>query len=178
MIGKNRLGIQLYTPTGVVFDNDQNMFVADYSNHRIVEWKFNSTNRQVVFGEDQNLLKYPVDMIIDKEDNSVIIADQGNRRVIRWRREIRGDPDILISDIDCFGITMDKTGNLYVADYKKNVVKRWKKGSNEGTIVVGGNGKGEKCNQLNSPRGLSFDEHGNLYVIDHGNDRIQKFEIN
>ncbi|CAF4451352.1 unnamed protein product, partial [Adineta steineri] len=34
---------------------------------------------------------------------------------------------------------------------------RWCEGSKEGSIVVGGNGQGEQPNQLNFPRGLSFD---------------------
>ncbi|CAF4143771.1 unnamed protein product, partial [Adineta steineri] len=44
----------------------------------------------------------------------------------------------------------------------------------EGEIVVGGNGQG---NQLDGPRGLSFDDEGNLYVADCCNHRIEKFEI-
>ncbi|CAF3990121.1 unnamed protein product, partial [Adineta steineri] len=50
-------------------------------------------------------------------------------------------------------------------------------GKEEGEIIVGGNGKGNKSNQLNGPIGLSFDDEGNLYVADWGNDRIAKFEI-
>jgi hypothetical protein len=42
----------------------------------------------------------------------------------------------------------------------------WPKGSKEGSIVVGGNGQGNELNQLNHPKGLSFDRQGNLYVVD------------
>lgn len=106
IIGKNRPGIQLYSSVGIVFDNDQTMLVADYSNNRIVEWKSNSTNGEIVLGQDENQLKHPVDMIIDQNDNSLIIADQGNRRVIRWSRENHEDLEILITDIDCFGLAI------------------------------------------------------------------------
>ena len=54
----------------------------------------------------------------------------------------------------------------------------WCKDAQEGTIVVGGKGKGQKSNQLDDPRGLSFDRQNKLYVVDCGNHRIQKFEIN
>jgi len=47
----------------------------------------------------------------------------------------------------------------------------------KGTIVVGGNGEGERPNQLNYPQGLSFDRQGNLYVVDQFNNRVQKFNI-
>jgi sugar lactone lactonase YvrE len=65
-----------------------------------------------------------------------------------------------------------------VADWGNHRVMRWCNRAEEGTIVVGGNGKGEESNQLNQPRGLSFDGEGNLCVVDGGNDRLQKFEIN
>jgi sugar lactone lactonase YvrE len=54
---------------------------------------------------------------------------------------------------------------------------RWCTGASEGTIVVGGNKKGQQSNQLYDPNGLSFDREGNLYVVDGWNDRIQKFEV-
>ncbi len=53
----------------------------------------------------------------------------------------------------------------------------WCKGTRQGNIVVGGNGQGEKANQLNYPMGLSFDRQGNFYVADHYNHRIQRFNI-
>jgi sugar lactone lactonase YvrE len=65
-----------------------------------------------------------------------------------------------------------------VADVGNDRVMRWCKGAKEGTIVVGGNGRGQQSNQLNGPIDLSFDRQGNLYVADWGNHRIQKFEIN
>jgi hypothetical protein len=54
---------------------------------------------------------------------------------------------------------------------------RWCKGCSEGSVVVGGNGFGDKPNQFTYPTGLSFDVEGNLYVADNANHRIQKFEI-
>jgi sugar lactone lactonase YvrE len=56
-----------------------------------------------------------------------------------------------------------------VADFDKNRVIRWCKRAKEGTIVVGGNEKGEQSNQFNDPRGLSVDRQGNLYVVDSWN---------
>jgi hypothetical protein len=55
---------------------------------------------------------------------------------------------------------------------------RWSKGATQGSVIVGGNGKGSQSNQLNEPVGLSFDRHGNLYVVDYGNHRVQKVILN
>ncbi len=72
---------------------------------------------------------------------------------------------------------VDQLGQIYVADQENNRVMRWCKGDREGTIVVGGNGKGQQPNQLNHPIGLSFDRQGNIYVSVCLNYRMQKFEI-
>ncbi|CAF3623870.1 unnamed protein product, partial [Rotaria sp. Silwood2] len=58
-----------------------------------------------------------------------------------------------------------------------NRIMCWLEGATKGSIVVGGNGYGNKLNQLFYPMGLSFDQQENLYVVDSGNNRIQKFEI-
>jgi hypothetical protein len=55
-----------------------------------------------------NQWNYPRDVIIDKENNSLIISDLGNRRVIRWSRQNNTkNGQIIIEDIDCYGLTMD-----------------------------------------------------------------------
>jgi hypothetical protein len=63
--------------------DDQTIYIADYRNDRIVEWKSNATNGKVVASENErrnqmNQLDHPTDVIIDKENN-LIIADYGNR---------------------------------------------------------------------------------------------------
>jgi hypothetical protein len=64
-----------------------------------------------------------------------------------------------------------------VADGWNARIMRWVKGATQGSIIVGGNGRGVQSNQLNDPIGLSFDRHGILYVVDWGNARVQKFNI-
>jgi len=75
------------------------------------------------------------------------------------------------------GLIVDHLGTIYVADCNNHWILRWCKGARQGDIVVGGNGEGEKANQLNYPMGLSFDRQGNLYVVDYYNHRIQRFNI-
>lgn len=57
------------------------------------------------------------------------------------------------------------------------VSEEWSKGAKQGSVVVGGNGRGAQPNQLYNCWYLSFDRQGNLYVSDYNNHRIQKFNI-
>jgi sugar lactone lactonase YvrE len=171
-------GIQLNRPGGIFIDDHQNILIVDFLNHRIVEWKLNSTHAQIVSGGNENQLKDPTDMIIDKEKNLLIIADRGNRRVMRWSRQNNTNGRIFISDIDCYGLTMDKNGSLYVSDWKKNEVRRWKRRDQERTIVAGGNGEGDDFNQLNCPTFIFVDENYSLFVSDSHNARVMKWVKN
>ncbi|CAF4612813.1 unnamed protein product, partial [Rotaria socialis] len=73
---------------------------------------------------------------------------------------------------------VDQSGTVYVVDQGNNRIMAWKKGATEGSIVIGGNGKGGAPNQFSCPWGLSLDRHGNFYVIDKYNYRVQKFILN
>jgi len=107
----------------------------------------------------------------------LIICDYGNRRVVRWPLENQQDKDkqIIIENIQCWGLMMNENGDLFVSDSEKHEVKRWRKGEKEGTIVAGGNGQGDKLNQLNFPTFIFVDRQDTVYVSDHGNNRVMKW---
>ena len=115
---------QLDNPYGLYVDDDQTVYVADLSNHRIVEWKCGATSGQVVAGGNgkgsgDHQLSYPLDVIVDKERDSLIICDYSNRRVVRWPRRNGRSGETIISNIDCIGLTMDENGSLYATDQWK-----------------------------------------------------------
>ncbi|CAF1372714.1 unnamed protein product, partial [Rotaria magnacalcarata] len=98
------------------------------------------------------------------ETISVIICDWGNRRVVRWsRRSGTTQGEILIDNIDCWGLAMDEQRYLYVSDYVKHEVRRYKFGENIGTLVAGGNGQGAGLSQLNVPTYLFVDRDHSVY---------------
>ncbi|CAF4307304.1 unnamed protein product, partial [Adineta steineri] len=128
--GGNGYGQQLNQcsyPEGIFIDEKKNIFIADGHNHRIVEWKYNAQEGQIIAGGNgqgnrMNQLNGPTDVIIDEQNHSTIIADHGNKRVIQWMNQ---NQQILIHNIDCYGLAMDKHGFLYVSDQEKNEVRRW-----------------------------------------------------
>ncbi|CAF1013688.1 unnamed protein product [Adineta steineri] len=170
---------QLYHPLEIFIDGRKNIFIADFSNNRIVEWKYNAKEGQIIaggngYGNRMDQLNNPTDVIVDQQNHSIVIADCGNRRVIRWLNQ---NQQILIHNIDCCGLAMDKHGFLYISDSKKNEVRRWKMGeyNNEGVVVTGGNGQGNRLNQLNWPTYIFVDEEQSVYVSDQNNHRVMKW---
>ena len=173
---------QLYLPFGLDIDDDnQSIVIADYMNHRIVEWKMGESNGKVIAGDrgqgnrlDQ--LDCPTDVLIDKERNSLFIADRGNGRVVRWsRREGTTQDEVIVDNIHCWGLAIDHQRHLYVSDIVKNEVRRYTIREKNGIVVACGNGQGNELNQLNIPTCLFVDEEQAVYVSEHFNHRVMKW---
>ncbi|CAF3656902.1 unnamed protein product [Rotaria sp. Silwood1] len=172
---------QLSNPCGLFIDDDQQTtYIAEYGNHRIMEWKSGATSGQVVAGgngagSEAHQLSYSQDVIVDKETDSLIIADYANRRVVRWPRRNGKSGETIISNILCTGLTMDENGSLYVVDYGEHEVRRYRRGERQGTVVAGGNGSGNRLDQLHNPYHVFVDRDNSIYVSDLGNHRVMKW---
>ncbi|CAF4197423.1 unnamed protein product, partial [Rotaria sordida] len=172
---------QLNGPSGIFVDDDQTIVIADIGNNRIIQWKMGDTNGQVVAGGNGqgnrlDQLNSPINVLIDKETDSLIICDPGNRRVVRWsRRSGTTQGEILIDNIEYYGLAMDDQRYLYISDTDKDEVRRYQIGDKNGTIVAGGNGKGAGLNQLNVPTYLFVDQQQTVYVSDRYNHRVMKW---
>ncbi|CAF5010480.1 unnamed protein product, partial [Rotaria socialis] len=180
--GEGRATNQLHWPGGLFVDDDQTVVIADSWNHRIMQWKNgDTTNGQVVAGgkgEGSGLhqLRYPADVLIDKETDSLIICNRRNGRVVRWsRRSGTTQGEILIDNIYCYGGAMDDQRYLYVSDVVEHEVRRYQLGEKNDTLVAGGNGKGNGLNQLNGPGYLFVDRQQAVYVSDNNNNRVMKW---
>ncbi|CAF1437822.1 unnamed protein product [Adineta ricciae] len=154
---------QLSNPHGIFLDKKQNIFVVDFSNHRIMKWNKNDQQGQILAGGNEqgkriDQLNHPKDMIVDKQNHSLIIADMGNRRIIQWKNQ--NQQEILIDNVG------------YCENHR---VMKWRKDAQEGIIVAGGNGQGNRLNQLNSPQGIFVDDLNQIYIADCGNDRIMRW---
>ncbi|CAF1130163.1 unnamed protein product [Adineta steineri] len=172
---------QLDCPEGIFIDNNKSVYIADYYNHRIVKWKLNSNTGQIIAGgneeeQQNNQLFHLRDIVFDKKNNSFIISDMGNKRVIRYFDQNQTKQQILISNIDCWGLAIDKNGFIYTSDNENHEVRRWKQGDKNGELVAGGNGQGNYFNQFNCPRYIFVDEDQSVYVSDRNNDRVMKWK--
>ncbi|CAF1523866.1 unnamed protein product [Rotaria sordida] len=171
---------QLCNPWGLHVDDDQTIYIADCSNHRIVEWKRGATTGRVVAGGNgpgnrPNQLNYPTDVIIDKERDALIICDYENKRVVRWPRQNGTHGETIVSNVGSWGLTMDGDGFLYIVDYDKHEVRRYRIGKRQETVVAGGKGPGNRLNQLYQPTYVFVDRDHSVYVSDSNNNRVMKW---
>lgn len=169
-------------PYGLAVYDEQTVVVADWGNHRIVQWKVGAKNGQVVAGghgqgNQFNQLSCPTDVLIDKETDTLIICDRGNNRVVRWsRQDGTSEGEILLDNIACWGLAMDAHRFLYICDIERHEVRRYQIGEKNGTVVAGGRGRGSALNQLNQPTYVFVDQQQTVYVSDTWNHRVMKWK--
>jgi streptogramin lyase len=80
-----------------------------------------------------------------------------------------------------FGLAVDRTGNVYIADVENNKIR--KINSNTGILTTiagngiqgyGGDGKQATLAKLNYPYGVTLDDSSNIYIAEFYNHRIRK----
>ena len=174
---------QLNQPSSMTFDGEGTLFIADRQNHRVIAWKKNAEKGIVVAGGkgDGNRLDqlhHPSAIVFDWRTNSLIISDSGNRRILRWPCWNASQGNVLLSDIESYGLAIDEQQSLYVSDYQKHAVRRYRHEENVGVVVAGGHGRGHGLHQLAHPCNLFVDQEGSVYVSDSLNHRVVKWKEN
>src|ERR1035438_7849247 len=78
-----------------------------------------------------------------------------------------------------FGVAVDAAGNLYIAEFGNNRVRKVATNGNIGTLAGSGvsgfsgdNGQATSA-QLNGPQGVAVDSAGNVYIADTANNRVR-----
>jgi len=184
---------QLSIPYGIELDKITNtLYIADYSNHRIVAYPKNETNGTVVFGGqgagiNMTQLCAPVGIYLDYITNSLLIANHGAHNVLRWIR-MKDRWTLMAGDINGVAnststtlravtdMILDPMGNMYVADRNNHRIQLFMSGEYVGQTIAGVTGEvGMNASLFSSPWCVKLDNQLNLYVADADNHRIQKF---
>jgi uncharacterized protein (TIGR03437 family) len=137
----------------------------------------------------------PQDMWINS-DGTVLIADTGNAAI----RKVATDGTITticgtgntaavasgdgvaakLSMISPFGVTADSSGNIYIAEYGTNRIRKLDTSGNITTAIGDGNqgfaGDGGPQNkvEMSGPTAVAVDGSGNVYFADSRNNRVRK----
>ncbi|CAF0996033.1 unnamed protein product [Rotaria sordida] len=185
----------LWNPVDVFADENENVFVADWSNQRIQFWKKNAKSGRTVAGNGTrgsalNEFSYPSRVLLDSKKN-IIVADTQNERITRWPSTF--DPRTSVGTImaggngaglnpdqlnNPFGLYYDEPNQIfYISNHDSHSITQWFIGDYEPhNIYAGIPGRfGNSSAQLFYPEGITLDSYGNLYVADCQNNRIQMF---
>jgi hypothetical protein len=171
--------------TGVDVDNNGNIYVADYPNHRVQIYNSSRVfiGRIGATGDcstANDRLCTPIAVDVDASGN-IYVTDSGNLRVQKfnsshvWQMTIGdgtwGDSFSQLAWPE--DVVVDTQGRIFVTDWSNNRVQVFDY-SGAYLTTIGGSG-GSNTSQLDGAPGIDIDSSGNVYVADWGNARIQKF---
>ena len=205
--GGPALEAALNFPAGLALDSENNLYIADRNNHRIRKVTPDGIITTVVgtgardFGGDGGpalaaRLNLPSDVEVGPKGN-IYISDRSNNRIRKVDQDgiittvaglglagFGGDFGLAIDALlkYPFGISLDRHGNLYIADRGNN---RIRKVDTQGIITTfagdsmhsfGGDYGPATYSNLAYPTDVVVDAEGNIYIADRNNNRIRKID--
>jgi len=154
---------QLNGPRGVAFDADGNMYIADFSNHAIRKIDKNTGVITTVAGT------------IRSSCSAAPCGDGGLAKDAKLNSPTR--------------IAFDAQGNLFIADYGNQVIRKVDKNTGiistyAGTMKVScavapcSDGSLATSATFNGPSGVAIDANDNVFVTEYGNHTVRRIDKN
>ena len=159
----------LNDPEAVAVGSDGSVYIADTKNNRVLKLP--------VSGAAMTVAEVP-------SPSSIAADGQGNLFVSGPSRVLKisasGDQTILLDGLNSPAyLTLDRNGDLLIAEPRANVIRRLTNAGSittiAGTGLAGYSGDGGAAaeGQFDSPAALTVDMAGNIWVADQGNNRIR-----
>jgi hypothetical protein len=201
----------MFSPTDLIFDSAGDLYISDDGNHRIRKVAAGTGVITTVAGNGtpgysgdggaatSAELYYPAGMVVDSAGN-LYIADTFNNRV----RKVAAGTGVITTYAGTgtagfagdggaaasaefntpARLTLDKAGNMFIADQGNNRVREIFLGTGiittvagDGTAGFSGDGGPGTAAAFHTPLGIAIDNAGSLYTSDSSNNRIRKLAI-
>ena len=192
-------------PVGVALDGAGNLYIADRDNQRIRKVDPAGTittvagNGTAGFSGDGGAaaaaqLNNPAGLSLDAAGN-LYIADRDNQRIRKvdpagvittvagdGAQGFGGDSGAAVAaQLNApYGVAPDGSGNLYIADFGNNRIRKVDPAGTITTVAGGGSSLGDggmaTAARLSGPAGVAPDGAGNLYIADSSHQRIRKVD--
>jgi len=190
-------------PQGVAADRAGNLYIADTTNVRIrkvntsgVISTYAGNGTSAFFGDGG--LATSAELISPRR---VAVDSSGNLYITDFLRIRKVNTSGIISTVagngtsgfsgdgglatsaklnSPLGVAVDSAGNLYIADFGNQRIRKVNTGgiittvAGNGTSGFSGDGGLATSAKLNSPQGVAVDSAGNIYIADSGNQRIRE----
>ena len=198
---------ELYSPTFLAIDTAGNIYISDFRNNRVRKIDANGMisnfagNGKYGYSGDGGAatsaqLNQPTGIVSDKSGNLYIVDEMNavirkvdNKGIIstvagNGTAGFAGDggPATSAEFKDPWGITIDASGNLYIADEYNNRIRKIDTKGNistvagNGTAGYNGDSIAATSAELYYPEGVAVDASGNIYIADQYNNRIRKVD--
>ena len=164
----------MMSPTCIVFDSNDNLYLADEHHHRITifDREGNPVSKWGERGAAEGQFNMPSGLLVKGDE--IYVVDSGNHRIQKYTLDGEfisqwGSPGDQDGEFNLpWGICEDSHEQLYVADWRNDRIQKFN-AAGEHVMTIGGR---DGATELNRPADVSVDSEGNIYVADWGSQRL------
>lgn len=146
----------LSSPYDVNFDRYQNLYVADYNNHRIQQYRYGL-------------------FIWFHFHNSVLWIGSNIGVTVAGVTSNGGSTFAQLNNPSA--VYIDSRDAMFILDTSNYRVIKWQLGDQIGSIVVNGRGAGSTLDRIGISYAMCFDNLNNVFISENGNHRVTKWSL-
>ena len=158
--------------------SNDTLYILDTGKEHVSKWKLSPIDLVSSFRVRERFSGIHVNA-----EWNVYMADCDGNHILRWPNEqqVAGTSEngSAMNQLNCpSAVVVDAEGHVFIADTNNHRIMLWRLNAAEGVCITGCSAtRGNRADQLDTPRDVIFDWEGNLLVADTGNNRVQRFDV-